>query len=114
MSLLLNVHHPSIEDPNKVKISKNEFDSINESPAKMFTIELLDDIIWDRDGYGSHWTLARIARTVAIKSCDFFTDFAGIRFEEVSNKFTLSNQIDLMRQDPQVDQDFLMNKNQCL
>lgn len=78
------------EDPNKVKISKNEFDSINESPAKMFTIEILDDIILDRDGFGPHWALARIARTVAIKACDFFTDFAGIGFEEAINKFTLS------------------------
>lgn len=78
------------EDPNKVKISKNEFDFINESPAKMFTIEILDDIILDRDGFGPHWALARIARTVAIKSCDFFTDFAGIGFEEAINKFTLA------------------------
>lgn len=78
------------EDPNKVKISKNEFDCINESPAKMFTIEILDDIILDRDGFGPHWALARIARTTAIKSCDFFTDFAGIGFEEAINKFTLA------------------------
>ncbi|OHT10852.1 hypothetical protein TRFO_19746 [Tritrichomonas foetus] len=77
------------EDPNSVKVSANEFEFMNESPAKMFTVELFDDIIIDRDGFGPYWALARIARTVAKKSCDFFTDFAGSGFEKSMNTFTL-------------------------
>ena len=78
------------EDPNTVQVAANEFEFLNESPAKMFTVELLDDIIIDRDGLGPYWALARIARTVAKKSCDFFTAFAGHGFEKSMNEFTLS------------------------
>lgn len=77
------------ENPIDIKIIQNQFDFMNESPSKQFTIERIEDIILDKNGFGPVWALANIARNTAKKADDFFTKF-GLGFEKAINEFTLS------------------------
>jgi hypothetical protein len=65
-------------DPNEVEPVEISFSQIRESPAKMYTADVMEMLQLEKDTpiYGPHWALAKIAAFSAHRACDYFTEFA--------------------------------------